>query len=75
MVGRSPRPGKDDHLSWLDFAAWDLTAAKMLLKFTGQMVRAPRGSFLVELLAVLHRDCERFYDAWLFGVLRSLSLG
>ena len=47
----------------------------MLLKFTRQMVRAPRGSFLAELLVELRRDCERTRDAWLFGVLRMLSLG
>ena len=72
----SPVPGKDYYLlSWLDFGTWDFTATKMLLKFTRQMVRAPRGSFLAELLVELRRDCERTRDAWLFGVLRMLSLG
>ena len=54
-----------------------MTAAKMLLKFTKQMVRAPPGSFLAELLTELRRECLRpnNYDAWLFGVLRLLSLG
>ena len=71
------QPGKDYVLlSWLDFGTWDLTAAKMLLKFTGQMVRAPLGSFLAELLTERRRECLRpnNYDAWLFGVLRLLSL-
>ena len=69
----SPRPAGKDYLllSWLDFGTWDLTAAKMLLNFTGQMVRAPPGSFLAELLAELRRDCE--LTAWLCGVLRLLS--
>ena len=72
----SPEHRKDYYLlSWLDFGTWDLTATKMILKFIGQMVRAPRGSFLAELLAELRRDCERSYDAWLFGALRMLSLG
>ena len=72
----SPLPGKDYYLlSWLDFGTWDFTDTKMLLKFTRQMVRAPRGSFIAELLAELRRDCERTMDAWLFGVLRMLSLG
>ena len=78
VVGLKPQPGKDYVLlSWLDFGTWDLTAAKMLLKFTGQMVRAPPGSFLAELLTELRRECLRpnNYDAWLFGVLRLLSLG
>ena len=71
-----PLPGKDYVLlSWLDFGTRDLAAAKMFLKFTGQMVRAPPGSFSAELLEELRRDCERSYDAWLFGVLRMLSLG
>ena len=71
----SPEHRKDYYLlSWLDFGTWDLTATKMILKFIGQMVRAPRGSFLAELLAELRRDCERSYDAWLFGALRMLSL-
>ena len=41
------------------------------------MVRAPLGSFLAELLTELRRECLRpnNYDAWLFGVLRLLSLG
>ena len=60
----SPEHRKDYYLlSWLDFGTWDLTATKMILKFIGQMVRAPRGSFLAELLAELRRDCERSYDA------------
>ena len=73
----SPRPAGKDYLllSWLDFGTWDLTAAKMLLNFTGQMVRAPPGSFLAELLTELRRDCDRTKDAWLVGVLRLLSLG
>ena len=62
-------------LSWLDFGTWYFTTTKMLLNFTGQMVRAPRGSFVAELLAELRRDCKRIKDAWLFGVLRMLSLG
>ena len=78
VVGLKPQPGKDYVLlSWLDFGTWDLTAAKMLLKFTGQMVRALPGSFLAELLTELRRECLRpkNHDAWLFGVLRLLSLG
>ena len=72
----TPRSGKDYLLSWLDFSTWDLTAAKMFLKFIGQMVRAPPRSFLAELLVGLRRDCERGNkDAWLFGVMRLLSLG
>ena len=78
VVGIKRQPGKDYVLlSWLDFGTWDLTAAKMLLKFTGQMVRAPPGSFLAELLTELRRECLRpnNHDVWLFGVLRLLSLG
>ena len=60
VVGLKPQPGKDYVLlSWLDFGTWDLTAAKMLRKFTGQMVRAPPGSFLAELLTELRRECLR----------------
>ena len=73
-----PQPGKDYVLlSWIDFGTWDLTAAEMLLKFTGQMVRALPGSFLAELLSELRRECLRLknHDAWLFGILRLLSLG
>ena len=63
-------------LSWLEFRTWDLTAAKMLLKFTGQLVRAPPGSFLAELLAELRRECLRAcVHSWLFGVLRLLEMG
>ena len=48
----------------------------MLLKFTGQLVRAPPGSFLAELLAELRRECLRAcVHSWLFGVLRLLEMG
>ena len=71
-----PQPGKDYVLlSWLYYGAWDLTAAKMLLKFTGQMVRAPHGSFLAELLTEPRRECLRSNDAWFFDVLCLLSPG
>ena len=75
--------GRDESAAWKGlrppllarFWTWDLTATKMILKFIEQMARAPRGSFLAELLAELRRDCERSYDAWLFGALHMLSLG
>lgn len=63
----SSRPGEDYVLlSWIDFGTWDLTAVEMLLKSTGQMVRAPPGYFLAELLAELRRDCLPCQISWLF---------
>ena len=60
VVGIKRKPGKDYVLlSWLDFGTWDLTTAKMLLKFTGQLVRALPGSFLAELFTELRRECLR----------------
>ena len=77
MLGFRKEPKKEYVLlSWLEFRTWDLTAAKMLLKFTGQLVRAPPGSFLAELLAELRRECLRAcVHSWLFGVLRLLEMG
>ena len=69
------RKGLHVLLSWLNFGTWDLAAAKMFLKFTGQILRAPPGYFLAELLAELRRDCLRSKYAWLLGALRLLSLG
>ena len=45
VVGLKPLQSKDYVLtSWLDFGSWEQIAVKMLLKFTKQLVEAPRGS-------------------------------
>ena len=45
VVGYLPQPSKDYVLtSWLDFGLWEQTVVQMLLKFTKQLVEAPRGS-------------------------------
>ena len=76
VLGMQAQPGKDYVLlSWLDFGTWDLIAAKMFLKFTSQLARAPGGSFLAALLTELRRECGHSHDALLFGVLSALSSG
>ena len=76
VLGLKKEPRKDYVLlSWLDFGTWDLTAAKMLLKISSQLVRAPPGSFLAELLSETRRECLHSHDTWLFGVLRLLEIG
>ena len=75
-MGRRPQTVKDYFLlSWLDFGIWESTAAKMVLSFTAQMVRAKLDTFLAELFVELRRDCLRFRDAWLLLVLELLSSG
>ena len=76
VLGLKKEPREDYVLlSWLDFGTWDLTAAKMLLKFTGQLARAPPGSFLAKLLSELRPECLHSSDTWHFGVLRLNEIG
>ena len=57
LLGFEPRPSKDYVLlSWLDFNTWEITASKIVFKFLTQMLRAPPGSFLAELLIELIND-------------------
>ena len=76
ILGFRPRPSKEYVLlSWLNFNTWEITASKMVFKFLVSMTRAPRGSFLAELLAELRADCNVNPKAWLFGALKILSKG
>ena len=57
LLGFEPRPSKDYVLlSLLDFNTWEITASKIVFKFLTQMLRAPPGSFLAELLIELIND-------------------
>ena len=79
LVGFKTRKSKEYLLlSWLNFEPWEVSGAQQVLKFISQMTKAPRGSFLADLLAELKLELNRnlkTHKSWLIGALRLISRG